>query len=324
MTLSQKLLISLAVPVLLMPGLASALTVEGSTVYGLPANTPFVLKLDNGQTTGVTSDAQGQVTLTEEDDDDDNTLFLWPGGNGDLINERTGEVVGELRGGVLGAAGMAWMGSSQHAVRGYANFGVARLDFTGLEANADNGLSDALSQGFDAFSDADTDATGGVLGLGLLCGDEANWGNKGSVLWGLELTYRQYEEMDAVIDGFHPEFGSVLSQSTSEVSSLGVSFGPHMYLADNFAVYGLIGYTWYETEDSGNIRQSTPDGSFSAIVGSFSEEDVDGTGTFEVGASYQLTDRLNAYLSYQLSFKEVGSAKADQPQVLGAGVRVSF
>lgn len=324
MKLSHKLLISLAVPALYLPGLASALTVEGSTVYGLPANTPFVLKLDNGQTTGVTSDSQGQVTLTEEDDDDDNTLFLWPGGKGQLVNQHTGEVVGEFEGGVLSAAGMAWMGSGRHTIRGYANFGIAELDFTDIEANANNGLNEALSEGFDAFSDADTDATGGVLGIGLLCGDEANWGNKGSVLWGLELTYRQYEEMDALISGSHPEFGSVLSQATSEVSSLGVSFGPHMYLANNFAVYGLIGYTWYETEDSGNIRQTTPDGSFSAIVSSFSEEEVDGTGTFEVGASYQFTDRLNAYLSYQLSFKEVGSSKSDQPQVLGAGVRVSF
>lgn len=323
MNLSSKSLLPLAISALLTPQLASALTVENGTVYGLPQNTPFVLKLDNGQSTEVVSDAQGQVTLTDQDDDDDNTLFILMGSSGDLINKNTGEIVGELNEGVLTTAGMAVAGTGDCQCEWYFGLRAAQLDFTDLETNTANGAAEALASGFDTVSDADDSAWGGSFTIGYRWGDADNWRSAGSVQWFVEATYAQYEEMEGQITGTQ-ELGSVVSVGQSEVSSLGFRFGPKMYLCDNFAVSGSLGWTWYETEDSGNIRQFSPDGSQNILVGSFAEEEVDGTGTFEIGVSYDLTDRIAAVAGYSWSFEEVGSSKSDQPAVLSVGFEIGF
>jgi len=202
----------------------------------------------------------------------------------------------------------------------YIGLRASQLDFTNLEANTNNGLSQALDQGFDASADADDNAWGGTLLIGYRFGKESNWDN---VQWAVELAYSQFEEMESRIDAPQAQ-GSVVSVGQSEVSSLGVSFGPKMYLTDNFAVSGKLGYTWFETEDSGNIRQFTGSGSQNTVLESFSEEDVDGTGTFEISAAYELSDRIDLVAGYLFSFDEVGSSKSDQPQVFSVGVDIGF
>lgn len=225
--------------------------------------------------------------------------------------------------GALAEEGNSVASSGAKATQWYLNLGVSQLDFKDLQSNTQSGAAEALAEGFSVTSDADDNAWGGRIGVGMFCGDEDLWGQKGSVLWNLELVYTQYEEMSAEIIGAD-ESGSIVSVGESEVSSLGVSFGPHMFIADDIAVYGLLGYTWYETSDSGNIRAVSPDGSQSAFLDSFSDDNVDGTGTFTLGASYSFTDNVSLYLSYQMGLTEVGSADADQPSSFQAGARFSF
>lgn len=261
--------------------------------------------------------------LTSQDDDDDNTLFLLPGGDGELVNKRTGEVVGQVRGGVLMGSALPFMGSGTDKTQWYLKLGATNYDSSVLGDLADIGGQEALAQGFDVTVDADDNAWGGEIAIGVLCGDEGLWGQKGSVLWNFELAYAQYEEQDAVITGTQ-ELGSVISQSQSEISTLGISFGPHMYVADGLALYGRMGYTWVETEDQGNIRQVSPDGSQSIFLNSFSEEDVDGTATFTLGASYDMTESLSLYAAYTMALDDVGPGEGAQFTQTSLGMRMDF
>lgn len=307
MRISTTFLAPAALSLLLLPSVANALTVVGSTIYGLPEDAPFELKLDTGAINTFETDGNGQATVTEQEDDDDNSLLIPPGSNGSLIDTRTGEVVALVRNGMLTTAGSAFMDEGSTIHKMYMYVGLDYVEAEGTAKGMEEGLQAAFDSGFTGGGSAEDNAWGGSFGIGMFCGDEDLWGQTGSVLWNIALIYSQYSEIEASFlvkqDGPEgQEALEILSSGQDELSSLAISFGPHMYLANNFSVFGELGWAWYRTEGSGTIRRAN-DG---LILESFSDNSVDGAGQFKLGAAWDMNEKVRISASYTQSLDDNG------------------
>tara|TARA_B100001540_G_scaffold317131_1_gene349130 strand:- start:135 stop:1130 length:996 start_codon:yes stop_codon:yes gene_type:complete len=320
----------LSLPLSLLSSQALALLAEGGVISGMEPNTVVELDLGLAAPATATTNARGEVIITEEEDDDPGTLYIPSGSDGKrtLSYQDSGDVIGVLaidgaRVTVASVGAAAITGNplsyDEGDLRFFVEAGFASLNFNNIANNTAAGRGLAELDGFTTRGSADRDAMGGSIGFGLAVGDGMPWTSKGSHQWQMSLGYSWYEDFEGQFYASQPGI-NILSSGEQEAEALRLSVAYEYFLTDGIGLSASLGWERYETEDSGNIVRLDNGEELSR----FSESNSDNTGTAGFGLSYWPTHCLGLRASYRYSFSDVGGGDTDEPGVFGLDAILTF